>query len=63
MCTTSKKKKKERNPEILIYTYVYNLNIYNIKSLICGLIENELNWAYMVMATVFFCYYYVTLTQ
>lgn len=50
MCTTSKK--KERNPEILTYTYVCNRNIYNIKSLICGLIDNGLNWAYMVMATV-----------
>lgn len=64
MCTTSKKKqKKERNLEILSYTYVCNLNIYNIKSLICGLIENGLNWAYMAMATVIFCYYYVMLTQ
>lgn len=50
MCTTSKK--KERNLEILTYTYVCNRNIYNIKSLICGLIDNGLNWAYMVMATV-----------
>lgn len=64
MCTTSKKKqKKERNLEILTYTYVCNLNIYNIKSLICGLIENGLNWVYMAMATVIFCYYYVMLTQ
>lgn len=63
MCTTSKKKqKKERNLEILTYTYVCNLNICNIKSLICGFIENGLNWAYMAIYVVF-CYYYVMLTQ